>query len=385
MKKGLIWLLVIHTFFLSGCWSRVEVNDRAFVYGFFVDKTKDGKIELTLAFPLPNRLASTNVGGSTPIGNPYASVSKKGTNLAEVYRKIQVDLPRTISWGHTRVVVVGEEMAKHGIEQILEFGIRDPTFNIRNSILVAPGKAKDVAHLTPVFERFPSEVIHEFTQKNNTINTTVKDFVETENGDMIVGLLTIGKEKMVNEKNNKSWGGGTGGMALFKNFKMVGKLNQRKGRGALWMKNRMENAGVSLASPTDKKPISLMVLKSNTKIRPAKNQPYSFHILINAEDDVLESESNLNLTDPRMIRLLEKKAEGEIKSRIIEAFKASQRKKADVFQLGAYLSWYKPKVWKMAQKSWDSIYAEKVNVTIDVHLHIKRPGSEKNPFWLKGK
>ncbi|MGG5254424.1 Ger(x)C family spore germination protein [Neobacillus sp. SM06] len=385
MKKSLIWLVILNTFFLSGCWSRVEINDRLFVSGFFVDKTDDGKLELTLSFPLPNRLTSMNLGGSSPSGNPYTTVTKSGNNLAEIYRRIQVDLPRRISWGHTKVVVVGKEMAKQGIEPILEFTVRDPTFNIRTSILVAPGKAKNIAHLTPVFERFPSEVVREFTQKNNTLNTTVKDFVETENGDMIVGLLTIGKEKMVSEKGKKGIWVGTGGMALFKGFKMVGRLNQRKGRGALWLRNRMENAGVTLPSPTDQKPISLMVLKSNTKIRPSKNQLYSFDILVDAEDDVLESDSDMNLTDPRLIRLLEKKAEKEIKGRITEAFRVSQRKKADVFQLGSYLSWYQPKVWKVAKKNWASIYKEKVRLNIHVHLHIKRPGSEKNPFWLKGK
>ena len=108
---------------------------------------------------------------------------------------MQIDLPRRISWGHTRIIVVSEEMAKEGIGHILEFIARDPKLNINNAVLVAPGKAKDIENLVPAFERFPSEIVREFTQEKVTLYTTPKDFLETENGDMIVGLLNKRKGK----------------------------------------------------------------------------------------------------------------------------------------------------------------------------------------------
>jgi spore germination protein KC len=383
LKKGLKWFMVIHTILLTGCWSRVEVNDRAFVTGIFVDIAENGKLELTLSFPLPNRLASMNAGGSPPTGNPFTTVTKTGDSLAEIYRKIQVDLPRRINWGHTSVIVIGEELARKGIAPILEFVLRDPTFHISGVILVAPGKAKDIANVVPKFERLPSEVLRELANKQNTLNTTVKDFVETENGDIVVGLLRKGKTSMTSEKGKKELWVGTGGMALFKHYKMVGTLNQREGRGALWLQNRMENAGITLSSPKDQKPVSLLVLKSKTNLRPSKTETYKFHVSVEAEGDVLESNSDIDLTNPDMLRRLEKKAEREIKGRIEEAFERSQQKKADVFQLGSYLSWYQPKLWKSIQRDWPSIYKDQVKVNIHVHLHIKRPGSEKNPFWIK--
>ncbi|WML52464.1 Ger(x)C family spore germination protein [Neobacillus sp. PS3-12] len=243
MRTRLKLLILTSAFLLTGCWSRVEINDRAFVTGVFVDKGENGNMDLTLSFPLTNRLTSPSIGGVSPTGNPYTAISKSGKSLSEAYRKIQVDLPRRINWGHTRIIVVGEKMARDGISPILEFVIRNPAFSIGNTLLVTPGKAKELANLVPAFERFPNEVLREFTQKKNTLNTTIKDFLETENGDMIVGLLTKGEKNMISEKGNKVMWVGTNGMALFKNYKMVGKINQRVGRGALWIKNRMENSG----------------------------------------------------------------------------------------------------------------------------------------------
>jgi spore germination protein KC len=385
LKTQLKWLIVTSTFLLTGCWSRVEVNDRAFVTGVFVDKGENGNIDLTLSFPLTNRLASPSIGGVSPTGNPYAAITKSGKSISEAYRKIQSDLPRRINWGHTRVIVAGEDMAKEGILPILEFVVRNPSFSIRNTFLVTPGKAKELANLVPAFERYPNEVLREFTQKKNTLDTTVKDFLETENGDMIVGLLTKGKEKLVSEKGKKELWVGTNGMALFKNYKMVGKINQRVARGALWMKNRMEISGINLASPTDHKNISLLVLSAKTKLLPSKKDKYTFDVFVKAEDDILESYSNIDLTDPEKVHLIEDEAGREIKSRIYEVFRDSQEKKADVFQLGSYLSWYKPKVWESSKSEWPSIYKDKVKLNIHIDLNIKRSGSEQNSFWLKEK
>ncbi|MFJ5718246.1 Ger(x)C family spore germination protein [Neobacillus sp. NPDC093127] len=381
--RALMWSMVMSTLLLTGCWSRVEINDCAFVTAMYVDKAANGQMELTLAFPLPNRLVPGTVGGSASPGNPYAQVSRKGKTITEAYQKMQIDLPRRISWGHTRIIVISEEMAKQGISHILEFIARDPKLNINNAVLVAPGKAKDIENLVPAFERFPSEIVREFTQEKVTLYTTPKDFLETENGDMIVGYLTKGKEKMVSEQGKVAMWVGTDGMALFHNYKMVGKIGQKEGRGALWLRNSIKNASVSIISPTDKKLISLLILRSKTKIRPSKKEPFTFDVYVTAEDDISESYSNIDLTNAKNIFQLEKIAEKEIKDRIGEAFKASKEMKADVFQFGAYLSWYKPKIWKAVKEDWPTVYHDKVKLNIHVDLLIKRPGSENNPIWIK--
>jgi spore germination protein KC len=385
LRFPLIGILIICTIVLTGCWSRVEINDSAFATSIFVDKGTDGKIELTLSFPLTNRMTPSSVAGVSQTGNPYTTVTKRGKSISEAYRKIQSDLPRRINWGHTRTIILGEDFAKEGILQILEFVVREPSFNLTSAILVSPGKAKDVAALIPAFERFPNEVLREFTNKKNTLDTSVKDFLETENGDLIVGFLSKAKQKMISEKGIKGVWVGTNGMALFKNYKMIGKVNQRVGRGALWLKNKMENSGINIPSPTDKKNISLLVLTSKTIIRPSKANPYAFDVFVKAEDDVLESNSDIDLTDPTKIKQIEDKAGKEIKGRIEEVFKQSQKEKSDVFELGSYLSWYKPKIWEASRHEWRAIYQDKVKINIHVDLKIKRSGNEKNPFWIKEK
>ncbi|MFZ7947033.1 MULTISPECIES: Ger(x)C family spore germination protein [Bacillaceae] len=379
--KTLKWLIVMCTLVLSGCWSSVEVNKRAFIQAMYVDKSANGEMEITLSFPLPQRLIPGSAGASG--GNPYAQISATGKTVTDAYHKMQADESRELSWGHTRIIVVSEEMAKEGIGHVLEFIVREPKLNINTAVLVTPGKAKEIENLAPVFETFPGEIIRRFTQEHITLYTTPKDFLETENGDMITGLLTKKKEKMLSEKGKEKLWVGTGGMALFHNYKLVGTLSPSEGRGALWLRNSINKAAVTIKSPTDGKHISLLVLQAHTKIRPSKKEPYTFNVYVTAEDDISESQSNIDLSKPKNIYHLERIAEKEIKDRINDAFHASKRVKADVFQLGEYLLWHKPKIWKKSKKDWPAIYQDKVKLNIHVDLKIKRPGSENNPFWTK--
>jgi spore germination protein KC len=383
--RALKWSIVLSSLLLTGCWSSYEINDRSFVTAMYVDKGNDGQMEITLSFPLPNRLVPGGVGGVGATGNPYAQVSSMGKTVTDAYHKMQLDLPREISWGHARIIVISEDMAKEGIGPILEFIVREPKLNINNAILIAPGKAKNIEKLAAAFEQFPSEIVREFTQEKITLYTTPKDFLKTENGDMIAGLLTKGKKKMLSEKGKEELWVGTGGMAMFHNYKMVGKIDPKEGDGALWLRNSIKSTVVTIKSPTDKKDISLLVLRSKTKIRLSKNKPLTFDVYVTAEDDISESQSNIDVTNAKNIYQLERIAEKDITDRIEKAFKASKEVKADVFQFGAYLSWYKPKIWKKVKEDWPSVYHDKVKLNIHVDLKIKRPGAENNPIWIKEK
>ncbi len=377
--------MVSSIFFLTGCWSRVEINERSFISTFLVDKGVNGKIDLTLTFPLPNRLATgqSGSGGADSLGNPYATLTYSGKTISEAFHKAQVDLPRKMTWGQTKIVIIGSKMAKEGILEILEFIIRQPSLNINLAMFVAPGEAKEIIHMVPVFEKSQTRILLGFTRNQITLLTTPKDFLETENGDMVVSMLKVGKRKMVSEKGKKAVWVGTDGMALFHDYKMVGELDSHEGRGALWLRNAIKNALVTIKSPSDHKDINLLVLKSNTKIRPSKIEPYTFDVAVSVEDDLAESNSSIDLTNEKNLSQLERIAENEIKDRIETAFNSSKKAGADAFQFGEYLSWHKPKIWRSTRGNWQSIYKDKVKLNIHVDLKIRTRGTENNPFWTK--
>ena len=383
MMKNLKWSMVISTFLLTGCWSQVEINDRAFVSTILVDKAKNGQIELTMTFPLPNRLVSSLAGGQSSSGNPYAALTYKGLNISEAFHKAQVDLPRRISFGQAKVLVIGDKMAKEGIVKILEFIIREPSLNLNMAMFVAPQKAKDILPMVPAFENSQTRILLGFAKNEIALQTTPKNFLESTDGNMIVSRLKMGKRKMLSEKGKEVVWIGTDGMALFHQYKMVGKLTSYEGRGALWLRDTFKNGLVTIKSPSDKKNISLLVRRAKTKIRPSSNDPFTFDVYVNVEGDVSESNSAIDLKKVKNLLQLQSIAQADIENRIEAAFQSTKRTGSDAFQLGEYLSWYKPKIWKSVKADWPTVYQEKVKLNIHIDLSIKRIGSEGNPFWTK--
>ncbi|MDD9265565.1 Ger(x)C family spore germination protein [Paenibacillus sp. GCM10023248] len=366
---------------LSGCWSRIEINDRAFVTAMFIDYPEDGVYEVSLGFPLPNRMATgigLSLGGTS--GNPYSIVTKRGESIPVAIRKIRSDLSREISWGHCRVIVIGRKMAELGIDQLLEFTAREPNFHTKTFLFVSPTTGKDIANLTPVFERLPSEVLREFAQRNVTLGATIKDFLEAEasGGDMVTGLLTIGQMEMVSEKGKMSTWVGTDGAALFKSGTMVGTLDVIGMRAGLWLNGKMMSSMNSIHSPTDGKTISFLIQTSKSSITPiVHGDKIEFSIRIEAEDDVLSSESNLDLMDPEQIRMLESLLSEQLKDRVTRTLRTTQSKGADVFNFGKMVSWKYPKKWKEIKSHWRETYAN-CEFHVDARIFVKRTGTEKN-------
>ncbi|OIK16779.1 hypothetical protein BIV60_02620 [Bacillus sp. MUM 116] len=381
--KNLKWAFFLCPLLLTGCWSQLELNERAFVAAIYIDKASNGQMEVSLSFTLPNRLVPGDLGGAGTSGKPYTILSATGKSFTEAYKKIQATITRSISWGHTRIIVISEEMAREGIKDILEFVVREPSLNINQALLIAPGKAKDIEELTPIFERFPTAIPISFTQRKVTLDTTPKDFLETRNGDMIVGLLAKKYIKMLSEDRKEGLFVSPGEMALFHNYKMVGKLDIEVGRGSFWLRNLVKGAEVTIKSPTDQNLISLLVMNAHTKIRPSKKEPYTFNVEIKADGNISESHSDMDLSNQKQVVRLERIAEKQIRNRVQAALKASQEVKADVFQFGEYLSWYKPKIWKEIKGDWPEVYSQKAKINVHLDLQIERHGAENNPFWEK--
>lgn len=369
---------------LSGCWSKVEVNDRAFTTGIYVDLAEKDQLEVGLVFPLPNRLEGTQKGGGTG-GNPYAMVVKTGVDMPSAIYKTQTDLSRQISWGHVRIIVVGEELAQAGITRVLEHAIRMPSFHIKTFFFVAP-KALPVAYLTPVFERFPAEVVREFMNQGSIVNGRVKELLDhmSTGGDSIVPILTINQSKMVSEKGRTGAWIGTDGAALFRYDRMIGRLDREEMQTAMWIKGEIKKSYITIPSPSDGKPITAYVIRADSKVKPTfgKDGP-TIRIAVHAELAIRSTASLLDITTPGNIRMVEQAYEANLKKQIEQVLVKTKSYGVDPFQFGQLINWRRPDIWKSLEDDWRGYYRDKLQFKVDTATVIRRSGSEKNPFYNK--
>ncbi|MNI51152.1 hypothetical protein D3C73_1058610 [compost metagenome] len=102
-----------------------------------------------------------------------------------------------------------------------------------------------------------------------------------------------------------------------------------------------------------------------------------YALKLEIESIVDSSNSTMELSDPDVMKHMEEVLSEEVEERIHEAFDASLAAGSDAFQLGAYLAWYHPDIWKTVKKDWSSIYKEKVTLKVETKAGVRLLGAQK--------
>ncbi|GAA0135419.1 hypothetical protein YSY43_22590 [Paenibacillus sp. YSY-4.3] len=364
----------------SGCWSSVELNDRAFCSLMMIDLTDDGQFELTLGFPLPNRMIPGQVGGSGDSGkDPFAFVTKTGQNLPQALQDIQSDISRRITFGQTRIVVIGSALAKHGIDPVLEFISRRITFHISANLFVTPGKVLELVETPTTFERFVSVILKSYITHRLTIDATLRDVLLARygSGDVLVPMLSFSKapERVVKKEKSEIWLGVDGAAMLVKGRMIDKQLNKEEMKTALLLYSNIKEMTFQIESPTDGKEVIFNVDDVTTKfIAELKENKPAVRLVIRGTASILSSDSKLDLQNDEMLILLQRELNKEVRSRIMQLIQSTRTAKADVFQMGNYFNWKHPDVWKKFRSNWNEFYANGLDIEASVNIRVRGTG-----------
>lgn len=384
--SGLAIVILIVT---AGCWSSKEVNSRAFALTMLVDRTENGEFELTIGFPLPNRMIPGQAGGSGQAkGEPFSFVTKKADNISEALREIQVDLSRTISFGQTRIIIVGRKLAEQGIDPVLEFVNRQPAFHLSANLFVTPRSLRDISYTPLIFERFVSDILRKYINQHVTLDTTVKDFILAgyQGGDILLPLLSFGKQPEVDAgaSDKEKWMG-TGGAAIFSKGKMSKvELTMQELRGALWISSQLTSSIVTVVSPSDGEIISCVAENISTKLKPViRGGKVSFQVLSSASAYVLSSNSSVDLKDPEELEKIGELMEKDIKIRLEKVLAKTRKARSDAFLMSQYLDWRYPNVWRKVRREWREYYSAELPIEVKVKIKLDRTGGITRPVTQK--
>ena len=117
MKKIKILIVLMFITLTTGCWQYTELNDLALVTGIGIDKEKD---DYLLSVQIINvRKQTKNFAGNEE--TPVTVFDATGKTLGEALNKISLELSHELYFGHIDMVVIGEETAKLGIREFIDF------------------------------------------------------------------------------------------------------------------------------------------------------------------------------------------------------------------------------------------------------------------------
>ncbi|MBU8713647.1 Ger(x)C family spore germination protein [Brevibacillus parabrevis] len=375
MKRILLTLLMMSLLFLGGCWDRTEINDLAIITGAAIDAADDNQIELSVQVFIPRAL-SAGRGSTSSGGNLTLVKSAKGASIADAIALLQTKIPRKIFWGHCEVFIFGEDMAKRGIAEEMDFLVRHPQPRERAYMFVSKGKAAKTLELRPELERYSSEVIREMSDMHIGMLVTIIQLKEMLRGKSNAAALPlIDVMPPPNEAKGLETAPYIMGTAVFRKGKMVGEINEKATRGVMWIRGEVERYTVTAKLKNVQGTVSLNPIHSDIKFIPSiRNGQWQMTIKAKTEGDVVQNGTNLDMSNPEMIKLVEKAFQQDIEDRIELALKQVQHEmKADIFDFATDFYREYPQEWKAAKNNWDDIFPN-VKVITDIHAYVRRPG-----------
>ena len=391
MKKAAVFFLLWCSLFLfTGCWNRVEIEDRALLAAMAVDKAaEEGKLEVTAQIIKPGAIAAAHRGGG---GSEEAVVvySDTGHSLFDALRNLARQTGKKLYLAEMAVFIIGEDLAREGIGSITDFWRRDHEANLRSWIIVTKGKGKEVLKTKIPTEKVwafgLNKMVKAIKAHSKAPQVDVLDFEKKikskTTSPVAVGLKLTGEER---EPAKEATAPGKkpviNGSAVFRGYKLTGWLNQIESRGMLWVQGKVKSGIILVPSPKDAtKPISIEVIRADSEIKPQINDGrITVTVKITEEGNIGEVKPDyVEISKPGVIESIEARQREAIEREVLAAVAKARELNTDVFGFGEAVRRKYPREWPQLEKRWDELFPI-LDVELEVEVKIRQTGMITDP------
>lgn len=386
--KALIPLFLI-LLFCTGCWSSHEINTMAITICLGIDKT-DGGYLVTKQVLNPTALAMQTGGEETPV----VLYVQKGENLFSAFRKIVTESPRKVYNSHIRMVVLGENLARDGIKDILDYFMRNQEFRTDFYYVIAKNAtANEVVGILTPLESVPGIKLYlslENSEKSLGIASTVNsiDLVQKILADginpVLPGIEIISKAEYSNIENaDDERRLQYTGMGVFQEDKLIGWLSEDEAKGYHYIIGNVGKYPEHVLY-NEREQMICEVLNSQSKMTAScKEDKPSVCVELKMAMNIVTVEGNFDITKQENKKILTELMEKRIKLLCEKAQKKAQQElHSDIFGFGEVVHRKDPELWKEIKDNWDAEYVM-LPVHYDITVEIKQAGQISKPMFLK--
>ncbi len=366
---------------LSGCFDRRELDTLGIVMGVAIDKAEsEGKTELTVQLvnvaggqSSKSSKSKDSKAGESGGSSAFINITRTGGSINYIIREMQHKMSRRIYVAHSQVIILGEELAKSGVRDALDFFARAPEARMTLHVFVAKGKGSEVLKVDPEFEKMPSTELTKMLE-DQKITSHAPIITEFEFVSTMISKTTAAVAPIIilEEEEDGRKMIAVAGSAVFKESIMVGELDEEQTMGLLFIKNKIKT-GVMQLSILDT-PSTIEIRQAKSKVRPILYSDGSavFNVEVNVTVGLGDQSGTVNLADPDNTAVMLSVAEAAVKEKIQGTIMKSKELNADVFGFGEYLNRKYPDQWKEMKNEWDALYK---NITVNVTVKAKADGS----------
>lgn len=375
----------------TGCWDRIEINERIFVLALAVDKFQPGRdaqdgeggggqqgegAELSKESPRNRMVVSIvfpNVGllkgeGTIVPEEAKFAVSTVAPNIFEAVRQFNTRINGNIFFGHAKAILVGEELVKDGklFLEVLDELERDHEIARNIDFVVVKGEAKDTLYIKPLVQPVIGTYIEQIFRQRKTGRFHAKALGKIvtsirETGGALVPRMIVGE----NEFN-------VAGACLVKDHRFEAWLGELETRAAQWMDNMAGEDIITVYISGISVPFELTELKR--RMRAWRNDQGSLNL-----DITLEGEGNIaghilevhrGVMDEKFVREVEEAVERTMEAQCREVMDRFQNEFGiDIWGIGDHIRKFRPEIWEDVKGNWNETFKEmRINISTDVKV-----------------
>lgn len=383
-KRFLPFLLILLvSIILTGCWDLKDINRRVMVVALGLDLAERTETEnyeyismvkLTAQVAIPEKL-SGGAGQPLTIGAEAVwNVSAIGRNVSMCYVNLQQRLQDELFLGHTRVLVISEDLAREGLSRYMNFFRNNPEFRRLSYLLISENKAEDLLNTFPKTANLQAIYLMNLIE-DEIQRQTMPDlpFIEIAIRDVTSGVdpiaVLISSDK---ETGNIKYSG----LAVFRGDRMVGKLDVEETWSYLQLaEGKLSGLQVvrDVESEIGRLSIVFKDLKRKMRLVLTEKGNFKFECKLSFEGIIFSQEVPAVYTKEIYLDQLENRVSTEVKREIETVFyKVQQKYNADIFGFGELVKTYMPEEWKRIE-DWHEEF-KKVELELDVETIIRKSG-----------
>ncbi|MDI6617319.1 MAG: Ger(x)C family spore germination protein [Clostridiales bacterium] len=400
MSKKTVLIITIILFsasLFSGCWDKVEIDQRAFVGVIMVDMAPPGyeekveesvknipgiekqtgkMIKVTYEFPNASEIAGNDTGSGGGGGGEEekGGISSVAVTIDETNRYIDSRLSRRLFFGFTQTIIFGEELLKNPdkFEEVLDYFRRAPEFGRSMRVLAAEGEACKVAEIKPKNEKLLFRYIRGILE-NESSNGRISDITFNEfitmlsaNGDSVMPKVTVKGDELK-----------IAGDAIIKDYKLQGFLPEYDSFyfNALSGKRKAGSESINTNGLT----VNYLIRNTGRSIKLINDDPENIEVGINIETEgvISSASAGMEIYDDNFIKKVERDLNDVDEESCSFVIKKLQKDyKNDALLIGEYLRKHNPSLWNKVKDKWNEVYPT-IKIIPTVDNKIRRIGTVK--------
>ena len=365
---------------LSGCWSRVELNDLGIILGMAVDLGEEKPIRVTVYVPRPISGGAREGGGSEVTA---WVMTEEADTLADALELVQSAAPRRLRQYHLRVVLIGEEFArKIGVGDLLDSLTTNPEAQLNLKLFIVKGRAQYVLETLPLLRTVQPNNIRGIVQARGGPDWRLKENLvarvsETQSMWMeALEVIQLESGPPGTPPHRVHLSGG----ALFYGDYLVRLVTEDEVQGVYWLLGDPRQLTMTVDCPDPNKGnFTVLIEHGKLKMKPSLrgSQPH-FRVEARAHVNMIRAECGLLGIIDEERKQLEDAVADELRQRLEHVIAIFQETRTDPSGFGKRLQLAYPAYFHSVRDKWPEIWS-KVPVDVEAVAIMTRSGLTTGP------